>query len=297
MTDHITRQTAFFEQNAIRIAYEVQGEGPPLLLLHGFPQTRAMWARIAPMLATRFTVVTADLRGYGDSFKPATMEEMSFRHMGADMVALMRHLGHDRFHVVGHDRGARTAHRMALDWRDAVQSLTVMDIVPTLLLLDELTHPVARAYYHWFFLAQPEPFPETMIGHDPDAYFERCLLGFGKASLEDFEPEMLAAYRASWRDPDCIRTMCNDYRAAIDVDIAHDRADLDSPVTCPALVLYGADGAMARAMDVPATWKDRLTDMRSATVPGGHFFPDQSPEETVAALLDFLEAYNVSTLH
>lgn len=290
MTDQNTRQSAFFEQNEIRIAYEVQGDGPPLLLLHGFPQTRAMWARIAPVLAKQYRVITADLRGYGDSFKPATMEEMSFRNMAADMVALMRHLGHDRFHVVGHDRGARTAHRMALDWRDRVQSLTVMDIVPTLLLLDTITHPVARAYYHWFFLAQPEPFPETMIGHDPDTYFERCLLGFGKASLEDFEPQMLAAYRASWRDPDCIRTMCNDYRAAIDVDIDHDRADRAKPVTCPALVMYGADGAMARAMDVPATWTDHLTDMRSAAIPGGHFFPDQSPQETVAALLDFLKS-------
>lgn len=285
----------YFDIDDQRIAYEVTGHGPPLLLLHGFPQTRAMWARIAPLLAQTFTVVAADLRGYGASFKPAHMADMSFRAMGADMVALMQHLGHAQFHLVGHDRGARTAHRMALDAPDAVRSLTVMDIVPTLHLLDTLTHPVARAYYHWFFLAQPEPFPETLIGHDPDAYFERCLLGFGKASLSDFDTDMLQAYRATWRDPDCIRTMCNDYRAAIDVDIADDRADLHRKVTCPALVLYGADGAMARAMDVAATWTDRLQDMRAAAVPGGHFFPDQSPQETTQALLAFLNSVEAGT--
>jgi haloacetate dehalogenase len=270
------------------IAYETFGDGPPLLLLHGFPQTRAMWARIAPALADAFTVVIPDLRGYGQSHKPAVMPDMSFRAMGAEMAALMAHLGHARFHLAGHDRGARVAHRMALDAPERVASLAVMDIVPTLHLLETLTHPVARAYYHWFFLAQPEPFPETMIGHDPDAYFERCLLGFGKARLSDFAPDQLAAYRAGWRDPDAIRAMCHDYRAAIDIDIAHDAQDRDRRVACPTLVLFGAEGAMARAMDVPATWETRVTAMTARAVPGGHFFPDQSPEETAAALRAFL---------
>lgn len=283
-----TDQTQPFDTPQGRIAYDARGDGPPVLLLHGFPQTRAMWARIAPLLAQQFTVITADLRGYGDSFKPAALQDMSFRAMGADMLDLMQHLGHARFHLVGHDRGARTAHRMALDAPDRIASLTVMDIVPTLHLLETLTHPVARAYYHWFFLAQPAPFPETLIGHDPDAYFERCLLGFGKASLSDFEPDMLAAYRAAWRDPACIHAMCNDYRAAIDLDMDMDRADLDRQVTCPTLVMYGADGAMAQAMDVPATWADRLLDMGAAAIPGGHFFPDQSPHETARKLAGFL---------
>lgn len=279
---------ALFNTSDLKIAYDVAGFGPPVVLLHGFPQTRAMWDRIAPQLHASFTVVTADLRGYGASTCPPRMEDMSFRAMAADIVALMAHLGHDSFHLVGHDRGARVAHRLALDSPKAVRSLTVMDIVPTLHLLDTLTHPVARAYYHWFFLAQPEPFPETLIGHDPDAYFERCLLGFGKADLSDFEPDMLAAYRTAWRDPETIRCMCNDYRAAIDVDIQHDRQDLGRKVTCPALVLFGADGAMARAMDVPATWEPHLNDMRAGSVPGGHFFPDQSPDQTARALLEFL---------
>ncbi len=270
------------------IAYDVIGSGPPLLLLHGFPQTRAMWRPIAPRLAPRHTVVFADLRGYGESFKPRGTEAMSFRNMAADMAALMTELGHERFHLAGHDRGGRTAHRLALDFPDRVATLTVMDIVPTHHLLTTLTHQVARAYYHWFFLAQPEPFPETMIGHDPDAFFERCLLGFGKAELSDFAPELLDAYRAAWRDPAAIHAMCSDYRAAIDVDLGHDAADSGRRVDCPALVLNGAEGAMARAMDVAATWAPRLSLMDHAAIPGGHFFPDQSPAETAEALGDFL---------
>ncbi len=286
----MTGSPRFAQINNQRIAYEVAGNGPPVLLLHGFPQTRAMWDRIAPALARHFTVVSADLRGYGASSKPRTMREMSFRAMGQDMTALMDELGFSAFHLVGHDRGARVAHRMALDVPARIKTLTVMDIVPTHHLLTELTHQVARAYYHWFFLAQPEPFPETLIGHDPDAYFERCLLGFGKATLSDFAPDQLAAYRTAWRDPDCIRAMCHDYRAAIDVDIVQDAADLGRQVSCPALVLYGADGAMAQAMDVAATWADRLADMRAQAIPGGHFFPDQSPAETADALQSFLAA-------
>jgi haloacetate dehalogenase len=277
-----------FDNDACPIAYSVTGSGPPVLLLHGFPQTRAMWAEIAPTLAERYTVITPDLRGYGASHKPRGVDAMSFRAMGADMAALMRYLGHARFHLVGHDRGARVAHRMALDWPAQVASVTVMDIVPTHHLLSALTLEVANAYYHWFFLAQPAPFPETMIGHDPDAYYERCLLGFGKAALSDFAPGQLAAYRAAWHDPAFIAASCDDYRAAIAVDIGHDALDLGRRVDCPALVLYGADGAMARLMDVPATWAPRLADMRAAAIPGGHFFPDQNPEATAEALLGFL---------
>mgnify|MGYP001082705791 CR=1 FL=1 len=277
-----------FQSDSQTIAYEVAGHGPPLLLLHGFPQTRAMWQPMVPALSDEFTVVTADLRGYGDSSKPDRMEDMSFRAMAQDMVALMAHLGHQRFHVTGHDRGARVAHRMALDHPKAMHSLTVMDIVPTEHLLTHMTTEIAKAYYHWVFLAQPYPFPETMIGHDPDAYYERCLLGFGKASLDDFNPDQLAAYRKSWRNPDCIRAMCHDYRAAIEVDWHHDKADLNRQVTCPALVLYGEDGAMAKLLNVPAPWQPRLTRMTAQAIEGGHFFPDQSPDATQHALLTFL---------
>ncbi|MEO9575848.1 MAG: alpha/beta hydrolase [Tateyamaria sp.] len=271
----------------ITIAYDVIGDGPPVLLLHGFPQTRAMWHAVAPALAERFTVVSADLRGYGDSSKPDAMQDMSFRLMASDQIALMQHLAFEQFHLVGHDRGARTAHRLALDHSGMVKSLTLMDIVPTHLLLDELTQGVARAYYHWFFLAQPTPFPETLIGYYPDAYFESCLAGWG-GGMEGFDPSALEAYRKSWRSPACIKAMCNDYRAGIDVDFDLDARDLDRQIEVPALVLYGTDGAMGQAYDVPATWQNRLSNMQSAGLSGGHFFPDTNPKETVHALLDFL---------
>lgn len=281
-TDHTA------EVNGETVAYSRAGDGPPVLLLHGFPQTRAMWRGIAPMLAERFTVIAADLRGYGESSKPQGVQSYSFRNMAADQSALMAALGFDRFHLVGHDRGARTAHRLALDTPKPVASLTLMDIVPTHLLLDDLHKDVARAYYHWFFLAQPAPFPETMIAHDPDWYYESCLLGWGGAELDDFDPEALFAYRQSWRWPDTIAAMCNDYRAALQYDFAHDAADLGRRVTCPALVLYGSDGAMAKHYDVPSTWADRLDDMRAIAMPGGHFFPDLHPDDTARALLGFL---------
>ncbi|NRB03087.1 MAG: alpha/beta hydrolase [Rhodobacteraceae bacterium] len=271
------------------IAYSRAGQGAPLLLLHGFPQNRAMWHGIAPALAQHFEVIAADLRGYGASFVPEnTAEAMSFRAMAADQVALMRSLGFEQFHVVGHDRGARTAHRMALDAPEALLSLTVADIVPTHTLLSDLDPFVAKSYYHWFFLAQPSPFPETFIGFDPDRYFESCLSGWGKAGLDAFDADALAAYRAAWRQPERIAAMCNDYRAGIDVDFHLDAEDLTQRVTCPALVLYGADGIMAEAYDVAATWAPKLTDMTHRALPGGHFLPDTHPAETTAALLKFL---------
>ncbi|WP_299282185.1 alpha/beta hydrolase [uncultured Tateyamaria sp.] len=278
----------FTAPGGIDIAYDAQGSGAPVLLLHGFPQTRAMWHAIAPALAQEFTVVTADLRGYGASTKPAQMQDMSFRAMADDQRALMAHLGHDSFHLVGHDRGARTAHRLALDAPEAVRTLTLMDIVPTHLLLDDLSQQVARAYYHWFFLAQPSPLPETLIGHDPDAYFQSCLAGWG-GDIDQFDAQALEAYRTAWRDPDCIRAMCHDYRAAIDVDFTLDTTDLWRTVNVISLVLFGTDGIMGRAYDVGATWADRLSDMQCHGLPGGHFFPDTHPRETTDALLGFLK--------
>lgn len=276
-----------FTANDITITYDIAGQGPPVLMLHGFPQTRAMWHAIAPKLAKSFTVITADLRGYGDSTKPKKMQDMSFRPMAQDQVALMAHLGFETFHLVGHDRGARTAHRMTLDHPGTVLSLSLLDIVPTHLLLSALTQEVARAYYHWFFLAQPSPFPENLIGHDPDAYFESCLAGWG-GGMDGFDADALAAYRAAWRKADCITSMCNDYRAAIDVDFALDGDELTRQIDVPSLVLYGADGIMGRTYDVPATWSERLSNMQSAGLPGGHFFPDTHPVETTAALHKFL---------
>ncbi len=273
----ITRPGFSFDRRCVnnsQVAFARAGEGPPVLLLHGFPQTHMMWQTVAPQLAKEYTVIALDLRGYGASAKPQGTEKYSFREMAEDVLALVQDLGFAQFHLVGHDRGARVAHRLALDAPETVASLTVMDIVPTHLLLTDLSRQVAQAYYHWFFLAQPAPFPETMIGHDPDAYFESCLLGWGATRLENFDPQALAAYRTAWRDPDVIRGMCADYRAALAYDFDHDAVDLDRRVTCPALVMWGVEGAMAQAYDVPKTWVDRLQDLTALPMPGGHFFVD-----------------------
>jgi haloacetate dehalogenase len=213
-----------------QIACTVGGSGPPVLMLHGFPQNLAMWARVAPALAEHFTVVCADLRGYGDSAKPRCLPDRSnyaFRAFANDQVGLMHRLGFERFHVVGHDRGGRTGHRMALDHADAVLSLTVMDIVPTWAMFMDTSRHIAGAYWHWYFLSQPEPFPERLIGNDADFFYETCLLGWGATKIADFDGEMLDAYRRSWRDPAMIRGSWSDDRAAASIDLEQDAVDID----------------------------------------------------------------------
>ncbi|TCL09759.1 haloacetate dehalogenase [Shimia isoporae] len=283
-----TTETAFAEVNGQLIAYRTLGEGPPVLMLHGYPQTHALWKNVANLLKAEFSLVLADLRGYGDSSKPEGYENYTFREMGKDQLALMSSLGFERFHLVGHDRGARAAHRMALDAPDRIESLTVMDIVPTHHILSNLRKEVAAAYYHWFFLTQPEPAPERMILADPDSYYLSCLTGWGHATAEDFDPDQLSAYRTAWRHPETTRAMCDDYRATLNLDYEHDSADLGRRVTCPTLVLWGQDGVMDRFYDVPATWENRFENMTAKAMPGGHFFIDQHPQETVAALRAFL---------
>jgi len=278
------------------ISYVMAGSGPPLLLLHGFPQCKAMWARVAPHLIDRFTVVCADLRGYGDSDKPHCLPDRSnysFRAMAADQVAMMRQLGFPRFHMIGHDRGGRTGYRMSLDHPDAVLTLTVMDIVPTYTMLMETNRKVAGSYWHWYFLSQPEPFPESLIGHNPDFFYEHSLVGWGATRITDFDPEMLAEYRRAWRDPAMIHGSCSDYRAAVSVDLEHDTADvsLGRTVQCPTLVFYGSTGQMAQLFDIPAQWRARCADVTEASLPGGHFFVDQFPQETARVLGNFLERH------
>lgn len=276
----------------VEIACVVAGEGEPVLMLHGFPQTMVVWAQIAPALVARgYRVVCADLRGYGASSKPkalASLANYGFRTMALDQLALMRELGHARFHLVGHDRGARAAYRLALDHPDSVASPTLMDIVPTTVLLTDLRKEVAQSYWHWFFLAQPAPFPERMIEADPDFFFESCLFGWGAAGPEDFNVEQLSAYRQSWKDPATIAGYCNDYRAALAVDFADDSIDQGRRTTVPAQILYGASGAMARHYDIPATWSERFTTMEAAAIAGGHFFPDSAPQEVATRLNTFI---------
>lgn len=292
MFDGFRRETVTIE--GVDIAYAMGGSGPPVLMLHGFPQNLSMWARVAPVLAHHHTVVCADLRGYGNSGKPRCLPDRSnyaFRTLAADQVSLMNHLGYQRFHVVGHDRGGRTGHRMALDQPDKVLTLTVMDIVPTYAMFMQTNSKVAGAYWHWYFLSQPEPFPERLIGHDPDYFFETCLVGWGATTLADFDAEMLEEYRRAWRDPAMIHGACSDYRAAASVDLRHDTADLDRKVLNPTLVFYGANGAMAQLFDIPNEWRKRCANVTAASLPGGHFFVDQFPEETARTLLAFLAAH------
>lgn len=275
------------------IAFWIGGDGPPVLLLHGYPQSRALWARVAQRLAEKFTVVCADLRGYGDSAKPPPIElckNYSFRAMAGDQLGLMRRLGFEHFALVGHDRGARTAHRLALDAPEVVTKLALLDIIPTHTMFMRTDRGLASLYWHWYFLQQPAPFPERMIAGDPDFFFETCLFGWGAASPEDFAADQLADYRRCWRDKAMIAGSCADYRAAAHVDLALDAADLGAKIRCPALALYGAQGAMAKLFDMEAEWRPFCENLTARAMPGGHFFIDQYPEETAAELLAFLGA-------
>jgi haloacetate dehalogenase len=275
----------------VEIACVIGGEGPPVLMLHGYPQSLAMWARVAPKLAERYTVVCADLRGYGDSSKPRCLPDhstYSFRAMADDQLGLMRALGFAWFHVIGHDRGARTAHRLALDHPEVVRTLTAMDIVPTYAMFMDTNREVAGAYWHWYFLSQPEPLPERLIGNDPVFFFETCFRGWGATNVDDLDAEILEAYRRAWRDPGMIHGSCSDYRAAATIDLAHDTADLDRQVQCPTLVFYGSSGKIAQLFDIPGEWRKRCANVTAASLPGGHFFVDQFPDETAEHLLRFL---------
>ena len=267
------------------------GKGPPLLLLHGYPQTHMIWHDVALRLADRFHLVIADLRGYGRSTGPQPDAEghlYSKRAMAADLAALMSALGHQRFSVAGHDRGGRVAYRLALDHPQRVDRLCVLDIVPTSEMWGRMNHAGALRSYHWSFLAQPAPLPERLIGNDPDFFFETSLVGWGKTELKTFDPEMLAEYRRCWRDPAAIHGMVSDYRAAATIDLAHDAAGIDRQVACPTLAFWGTAGAMHRLFDMKAEWQKRCANVETATLPGGHFFVDQFPEETAQRLQEFL---------
>lgn len=272
------------------VALSTAGQGPPVLLLHGYPQTRACWHRVAPALAERFTVVAADLRGYGESAKPPGgpgHAAYSKRAMAADLVEAMAAIGHPRFQVVGHDRGGRVAHRMALDHPAAVDRLAVLDIVPTRTLFAGTDQAFATAYYHWFFLIQPDGLPETMIGHDPE-WFLRETVRRWSGRAEPVSEEALREYVRHFRDPAAIHASCEDYRAAASIDLEHDEADAGRRIGSPLLVLWGEHGAMHRLYDVLASWRPLADDVRGHPLPCGHFLPEEAPAQTTAALLGFL---------
>jgi haloacetate dehalogenase len=264
---------------------------PPLLLLHGFPQTHAIWHRVAPMLMPHFRLVMPDLRGYGDSDKPRGDPDhgnYSKRTMAADVHALMQDLGFDRYFVCGHDRGGRVAHRLALDQPQAVRALMLLDISPTLTMYERTTREFAEAYYHWFFLIQPAPLPEQLIGADPSFYLRCKTGGWGSGGTALFDPRALAEYERCFADPAAIHAMCEDYRAAASIDLAHDRADLDRGIACPLRVLWGARGVVHRLFTPVADWQARAASTVSGMVtPGGHYIPEESPELLAADMNAF----------
>ncbi len=274
----------------VSIATWTAGSGPPLLALHGYPQTHAMWHAVAPALAERYTVVLTDLRGYGASDKPAAGDDHAAyakRAMAADQVGVMSRLGYDRFAVVGHDRGGRVGHRMALDHPDHVDRLAVIDIAPTHHMVATTDLAVATSYFHWFFLAQPADLPERLIGGDPGAWLTNQLER-GHGGGLPFHPEARQAYLDAFRHPDAIAASCEDYRAALTIDFRHDTESRRERVRCPLLVLWGARGFVARRYDVAQVWGDYADDVSAAALASGHFVPEEAPEEVIASLLAFV---------
>lgn len=279
-----------FSDGERSIAYRIAGDGPPLLLLHGYPQTNMMWHRIAPALAERYTVVAADLRGYGDSWHPPSDDmhtPYSKREMADDMVQLMTSLGHDSFMVAGHDRGGRVAHRMARDHSDAVSRLAVLDIAPTAAMYGQTDMRFATAYYHWFFLIQPAPLPETMINADPE-FFLRSKCGQWGRTSGAITDEAFADYLRCFRRPETVHAMCEDYRAAATIDLEHDAADADQKLAMPVLALWGEAGFVGTHYDVIAEWRRVAKTVSGHAVPGGHYCAEEAPDETLAALIGFL---------
>ncbi|MFL6663266.1 MAG: alpha/beta fold hydrolase [Rhizobacter sp.] len=268
-------------------------DGPPLLLLHGFPQTHAIWHRVARELAARWFLVMPDLRGYGDSSKPPGLPDhanYSKRAMASDMVTLMRSLGHERFGVVGHDRGGRVAHRLALDHPQAVSKLCLVDIAPTLDMYDATDMRFARHYYHWFHLIQPAPLPETMIGGDPRFYLRWKLGAWGAAGIAHIEPEALAEYERCFCHDEAIHAACEDYRASAGIDLEHDRASREAgqKIACDTLVLWGTRGIVELLYEPLALWQAQCAGVvRGHAMPAGHFIPEELPDELAGELTAF----------
>jgi haloacetate dehalogenase len=274
--------TVSSEDGPIEIACLVGGTGPALLLLHGFPQTKAIWHQVAPELAKSFTVVASDLRGYGASSKPhgkADHSTYSKRSMAHDQHALMKALGHEQFYVLGHDRGARVSHRLALDFPQSVRKLMLLDISPTLTMYDNTTMAFAKGYWHWFFLIQPEPVPETMIGANPEYWLKNHMGRHAGTGI--FSPERWAEYLAGANNPEGIHAMCEDYRAAASIDLVHDRADrlAGTKLQMPLRVLWGQHGLVNQCFRPLEDWQAvSLAEVSGKAVACGHYIPEEMPD-------------------
>jgi haloacetate dehalogenase len=268
----------------------VGGNGPPVLLLHGYPQTHIEWRKIAPEFAKNYTLIMPDLRGYGDSGKPPGGDDhvnYSKRTMALDQVEVMEKLGFKQFAMVGHDRGARVAHRLALDHSERLTKLVLMDICPTHFMYKTADRQLASTYFHWFFLIQPAPFPETLIGSNVDAMLKFFM---GPLMPKSIEPEAYAEYRRCFSDPAAIHASCEDYRAAATIDLVHDEADMDRKITCPVLVLWGANGIVGKKYDVLAIWRERATQVRGRALQASHWLVEEVPQEVLGDVRQFLAA-------
>lgn len=267
------------------------GQGPALLLLHGHPQTQAMWHRVASTLAQHFTVVMMDLRGYGDSDRPLADAEhtaYSKREMALDAMAVMQHYGFECFQVLAHDRGARVAHRLALDHAQAVERVMLLDIAPTLAMYENTSEAFAKAYWHWFFLIQPPPLPEALIDSDPVRYI-RSVMGRRHAGLAAFSPQAMAEYERCVQIPGTAHSLCEDYRASATIDLVHDRADIAAGVllTQPLRVLWGEHGAVGQCFDVMGLWRERAVNVSGQGLASGHYIAEEAPEDLLAEVLNF----------
>ena len=269
----------------IEIACQTAGSGPALLLLHGFPQTKAIWRHVAPELAKRFSVVVTDLRGYGASSKPVGAPDHSTyskRSMAADQHAVMQALGHKKFSVLGHDRGGRVSHRLAMDFPESVERLMVLDISPTLTMYENTTMEFAKGYWHWFFLIQPHPIPETLIGVNPEFWLRNHM---GRhAGTEIFDAQSWAEYLAGASNPESMHAMCEDYRAAASIDLIHDRADRDAGkmLAMPLRVLWGEHGLVSKCFTPIEDWTRVAKTVSGKSVPSGHYIPEELPQELLA---------------
>lgn len=280
--------------DGIRINFVKGGSGPALLLLHGHPQTHVIWHKVAAELARHFTVIAADLRGYGDSEKPAGLADhsnYSKRTMANDQLGLMKQLGFDRFSVMAHDRGARVAYRMAIDHPECVARLVTLDIAPTLAMYEKTTMEFAIAYYHWFFLIRPAPFPETLINSHPEEYLKHTI-GGRSAGLAPFTKQAYAEYLRCIKDPATIHGICEDYRASASIDLEHERADRDAgrKIECAVLALWGAHGAVGKCFDPLAEWQQIARNVRGKALACGHYIPEEAPQALLAEVLPFLSA-------
>jgi haloacetate dehalogenase len=279
--------------DGVKIKAITGGAGPALLLLHGHPQTHAIWHKVAPALAQHFTLVAADLRGYGDSDKPQGLPDhsnYSKRRLAQDQVGLMRSLGHETFAVLGHDRGGRVAVRMALDHPDVVTRLITLDVAPTLAMYEKTSFEFARAYWHWFFLVRPAPFPETLINADADLYLKQTI-GARSAGLKPFTPEAYAEYLRCLQIPGTAHGICEDYRASVEIDLEHDRESLANgqKIVCEFLALWGAEGVIEKCFDPIAEWNAFSDKVTGHALPCGHYIPEEAPELLIECALPFLK--------